>query len=390
MPRVASEGQECVPRKASRAPAPGSSRSLSGSPEFGKGQATFMIDSILDTNADAGTIGRIARAMHGRGGFTRALSLILGSESFLDQVRLANEPPKAPPPAETPSLPSVTAVVDAAPGSPLTNTTAPQDTYQVLPLTYSMVNGSGTVEGASILDDTYTGPNSLDARNQTGASLSGGVGKLTDGIDGLTDPRNDNGGDTWVGWYNTTPQITFDFGTAVDLSQFSVFADNFGVVPGFSAPNNLYQSVRLETSSDGQNWTLVTNYATTPTEQSESSVAQNYSYDVAPGSADQQYVRLTFDPYAPNDLILISEIQFFAATPALTPSGFPPVSYSPTRNNGGTDSYSVAGSCLRPRQQLQRRREHSRRRLRAALWRAGQADRRRHWPGRLDDQRRDG
>ena len=100
---------------------------------------------------------------------------------------------------------------------------------QLMPISYSMNNGdSHSIK--TFHDDTYNG---LGSPTVDTSFLSGGLGKLTDGLFG-----NDNfldagcGSPTpahcWVGWVNTNPvTITFDLGATKNISQVDVHGSDW-------------------------------------------------------------------------------------------------------------------------------------------------------------------
>ena len=103
----------------------------------------------------------------------------------------------------------------------------------VLPSSYAMVNGGGQASGGSLnyWDAGYsgTGNPTID-----GAVLSGGLGKLTDGV--IATQRwdvvsNVAGSGQYVGWYATTqpnPVITFSFAGSPTIQQIDIYLDNSG------------------------------------------------------------------------------------------------------------------------------------------------------------------
>lgn len=98
----------------------------------------------------------------------------------------------------------------------------------VLPVTsYSMFNG-----GASTYDyrDTSYLPCPLNNCDTTGALLTGGTGKLTDGVIPTIDWTAGNP-EGWVGWDNeetngSNPVVTFNFGALDTIHSISVWYDS--------------------------------------------------------------------------------------------------------------------------------------------------------------------
>jgi hypothetical protein len=108
---------------------------------------------------------------------------------------------------------------------------------------YSMANGSGQASGGSFnyWDRNYSGSGSTTT---DGAALSGGLGKLTDGIISTSQwnlVSNNAGTGEYVGWWvNTTPSptVTFNFGASVSIDSISIQLDNSGV-GGVFAPTSI-------------------------------------------------------------------------------------------------------------------------------------------------------
>jgi hypothetical protein len=99
----------------------------------------------------------------------------------------------------------------------------------VFATTYDMPNGNGQASGGSLnyWDRNYSGSGSTTI---DGAPLSGGLGKLTDGV-ASTQPwylvSNDAGTGEYVGWYRTlNPLITFNFAGDPLIDEITVYLDN--------------------------------------------------------------------------------------------------------------------------------------------------------------------
>jgi hypothetical protein len=87
---------------------------------------------------------------------------------------------------------------------------------------YSMNNGrTGTY---NYRDFTYSACNGVC--DVTSASLSGGTGKLTDGVMPATSWDQHGWNTPWVGWYDFDPVITFNFGQSVHIDSVTIWVDN--------------------------------------------------------------------------------------------------------------------------------------------------------------------
>jgi hypothetical protein len=110
--------------------------------------------------------------------------------------------------------------------------------------TYDMSNGDGQAHGGSYnyWDANYTGSGATTSDGLSGSMLSGGSGKLTDGlISGQPwyNVSNSAGTGDYVGWLDSNPAtITFHFASSVDLGEIKLYVDNSDV-GGVSAPNNV-------------------------------------------------------------------------------------------------------------------------------------------------------
>jgi hypothetical protein len=105
-------------------------------------------------------------------------------------------------------------------------------------VSYSMPNG-GT-GSFNYQDFTYLPCPASDCTT-TGASLSGGTGKLTDGISPTTDWDAEGTNTQWVGWDTseaggTDPLVTFNFATTVDINLVTLWMDNTNGAGGVSLP----------------------------------------------------------------------------------------------------------------------------------------------------------
>lgn len=101
----------------------------------------------------------------------------------------------------------------------------------ILPTSYDMPNGDGQTSGGTwnYWDVNYTGSGSTTV---DGAPLSGGVGKLTDGVISTAlwfNVSNDAGTGEYVGWRQTKtedPLITFNFAGSPMIDTITVYIDN--------------------------------------------------------------------------------------------------------------------------------------------------------------------
>jgi len=105
----------------------------------------------------------------------------------------------------------------------------------VSPTSYDLLNGnSGSF---NYWDDSYTG----SGNNQVnGASLTGGLGDLTDGViatqnwnlvEGPSGPQG-----PYVGWVNINPTVNFHFDSVVSIDTITVYADDSNGYGGVAAP----------------------------------------------------------------------------------------------------------------------------------------------------------
>ena len=99
----------------------------------------------------------------------------------------------------------------------------------VTPVAYAMLNGgSGSF---TYHDDSYDGAGSVTTDY---ATLSGGVGDLTDGVIATQNWHVTPG--PYVGWAQLNPVITFDFGAEVALNAVTLFFDDSNGAGGVSSP----------------------------------------------------------------------------------------------------------------------------------------------------------
>ena len=180
---------------------------------------------------------------------------------------------------------------------------------QIAVSSYDMSNGDGQVHGGTYnyWDTSYNGTASAGNTTTDGLSgnqLSGGAGKLTDGVI-ATQPwyvvSNDAGTGPYVGWITPdSASITFHFAGVVDLNEIKLYVDNSDV-GGVSAPDAVI------VDGDSFNNTLYQ----TPT---DTSVLDITGLDL---HADSVTVTLQYA----NAWIFLSEAQFFNSTIAVPESG---------------------------------------------------------------------
>jgi hypothetical protein len=117
------------------------------------------------------------------------------------------------------------------------------DAAPIAPTSYNMPNGDGQASGGTFnyWDANYNGAGSVTT---DGAPLSGGLGKLTDGLVS-TQPwylvSNNAGTGEYVGWIITTtpnPVITFNFAGSLLINTITIQMDNTQV-GGVFAPVNI-------------------------------------------------------------------------------------------------------------------------------------------------------
>jgi len=110
-----------------------------------------------------------------------------------------------------------------------------------LPVTsYSMYNGAHS--SFDYRDFTYVSCNSVC--DVTGAALSGGTGKLTDGVSPSLSWYQYGESTPWVGWDYTqlnglNPTVRFFFGSTVTISSVTVWVDNSIAAGGVYLPSGV-------------------------------------------------------------------------------------------------------------------------------------------------------
>jgi hypothetical protein len=105
---------------------------------------------------------------------------------------------------------------------------------------YDMPNGDGQAHGGTYnyWDAGYTGAGATTTDGLSGSTLSGGLGKLTDGViatDPWYDVSNASGTGSYVGWLDSQPTITFHFASTVAVDDLKLTIDN-SHIGGVAAP----------------------------------------------------------------------------------------------------------------------------------------------------------
>jgi YVTN family beta-propeller protein len=175
-------------------------------------------------------------------------------------------------------------------------------TVPLRPVTYAMPDGGD----GPYRDNTYSGNGCLSC---DGAPLSGGLGKLTDGVlggdDWASDPK------LWVGWDIAEPTITFDFGDVKTFGLVRIHSNNFQTGAVF-----LWDAVTLDFSNDGQNFSNAFTYTTTDAQKADRTAR---FIDVPVPNIPARFVRARFSHT--QQWVFISEFQFRTAAVDTTPPG---------------------------------------------------------------------
>lgn len=116
---------------------------------------------------------------------------------------------------------------------------------QIAVTTYDMPNGDGNAHGGSYnyWDAGYSNcvANNCTTDGLSGSTLSGGAGKLTDGVIS-TNPwylvSNQQGTGEYVGWLYNSPTITFHFASSQTVKEIRLYVDN-SHVGGVTAPDSV-------------------------------------------------------------------------------------------------------------------------------------------------------
>jgi hypothetical protein len=165
---------------------------------------------------------------------------------------------------------------------------------------YDMPNGDGQAHGGTYnyWDAGYTGSGATTTDGLSGSMLSGGTGKLTDGVAATQpwyDVSNVQGTGQYVGWLQS-PTIVFHFaGTAtVDTIQLTVDNSHVG---GVTAPSAV---VVDGTSYANPAWTTASNIET-----------------ITLGGLDLVGDSVTITLEDPTQWVFLSEVQFSGSTSAV-------------------------------------------------------------------------
>jgi discoidin domain receptor family protein 2 len=173
------------------------------------------------------------------------------------------------------------------------------------PVSYSAPNGTLGPSGLLYRDDLYAGTGD---RHADGATLSGGLGQLTDGMTGCgNDPRKDCGkgpGRDWVGW-REDPTLVFDFGRRCDFSMIRIFTANFP-----QADAALWDTATVSFSDDGLEWHGGVLATTTAAEKTDHTAR----FIDIPVNGSGRLVRIHLVRARPSTWLLVSEFQFEGRT----------------------------------------------------------------------------
>ncbi len=179
------------------------------------------------------------------------------------------------------------------------------------PISYSMTNGGS---GSFVYRDSiYTGTSATGNPNVDYSALSGGLGKLTDGVVGgnnilVPDPTS-TGGETreWVGWRITgvaQVQIVFDFGQVVSFDSLSLHAANFSPFGDVTLPGLSLWDV----SDNALTWSNIGSVVPDAAAQANPN-SQWVTLSPVGVNASGRYARLTMS-YGPQPWIFASEVRF--------------------------------------------------------------------------------
>jgi hypothetical protein len=154
-------------------------------------------------------------------------------------------------------------------------------------VSYSMYNG-----GAGYWDSTYL-PCTAGDCTAGGAPLSGGTGKLTDGVSPLLSWNQDPA--FWVGWYTgytngTDPTVTFSFASTVTVDSVTVWVDNTPHSGSVGLPGSV--------SVDG------TNFPITPDNVNDGPRGYTFPVNITGNSVDVQFFQGS-EPW-----IMVGEVSF--------------------------------------------------------------------------------
>ncbi len=122
---------------------------------------------------------------------------------------------------------------------------------------YDMENGESGCR--TFHDDSYGGPGATGNPAVNGSPLAGGLGELTDGILGGNYICNP-GANSWVGWINIQPTITFALAAPAQVARLSLWMSNGD---SFLSATGVAGSVARWVSTDGLIYTPLGTYLTT-------------------------------------------------------------------------------------------------------------------------------
>jgi hypothetical protein len=179
----------------------------------------------------------------------------------------------------------------------------------VIPTTYRTINGGSATDGANIIsyrDDTYAvGGAPHISRNTDYNYLSGGLGKLTDGIVGAEIWR-DRISET-VGWQAPhEPVIVFDFESIIQFESVELRLFNSAENVVNQAGITLPKSIVLEFSTDGEHFGNPVTYTLTSSEKSVTSA----QWIVISTPVAARSIRVTLRHVGADDWIFVSEVRF--------------------------------------------------------------------------------
>jgi hypothetical protein len=186
--------------------------------------------------------------------------------------------------------------------------TAFSQSVQIEPVAYAMSNGQ--CGAYCYFDNGYSG---IGNAAVSGATLSGGLGQLTDGLLGGAGWNQNLGNGVaqeWVGWNSITPQITFDFGTAKCFDKLALHCSNGSSAAIGHGGVNLFGSATVQTSQDGTTWSTWIAYFTS---SAQKSVVGSQWVTIDPvGFMSARFLRVTLsDGNGP--WVFVSEFDFYAS-----------------------------------------------------------------------------
>lgn len=173
----------------------------------------------------------------------------------------------------------------------------------LVPVSYAMLNGDSSQDQR---DDFYDGEGDISLDN---APLSGGTGDLFDGVTALW-PNVEGGVQVdhprWVAWQKVvTPEITFDFGRIVTLSEVRLHTVNLGNPGG--APGAVAVAFSEDGTSFGPEQRRVTDF--------NAFTAGTHRYLAVPVSGKGRHVRVRLERRPGANLLAVSEFRFEAMRP---------------------------------------------------------------------------